>query len=134
MALSTYNVTSYSSELVKVIRNSSNGLMIVDFVKEGDSESQFIANRYDSIPLKILTSFFYIIEVIAAMIMFSFVYYERSGAAGSYRTVINQLLAYAYGVWVSYSVNFVNKFRIVKMNFPNLLKFINSLTLTERLT
>ena len=97
MALSIYNISSYSSELVKVIRNSSNGLKFVDFVKDSDSESQFIANRYDSIPLKILTSIFYIIEVIAAMIMFSFVYYERSGAAGSYRTVINQLLAYAYG-------------------------------------
>ena len=108
MVLSIYNISSYSSELVKVSRNSTNGLKIVDFVKEADSESQFIANRYDSIPLKILTSFFYIIEVIAAMIMFSFVYYERSGAAGTYRTVINQLLAYAYGVWVSYSIDFVN--------------------------
>ena len=128
MAISIYNDSSYSSKLVEVIRNSTNGLKIVDFVKETDSESQF-ANRYDSIPLKILTSFFYIIEVIAAMIMFSFVYYERSGAAGSYRTVINQLLAYAYGVWVSYSVYFVNKFRIVKKNCLNLFKFINSLTL-----
>ena len=115
MALSIYNISSYSSELVKVIRNSTNGLKIVDFVKEADIESQF-ANRYDSIPLKILTSFFYIIEVIAAMIMFSFVYYERSGAAGSYRTVINQLLAYAYGLWVSYSIDFINKFRIVEMS------------------
>ena len=115
MALSLYNVTSYSSELVKVIRNSTNGLKIVDFVKDADSESQFIAHRYDSIPLKILTSFFYIIEVIAAMIMFSFVYYERSGAAGSYRTVINQLLAYI-SLWVSYSIDFINKFRIVEMS------------------
>ena len=119
MALSIYNVSSSSSELVEVIRNSTNGLKVVDFVKDADSKSQF-ANRYDSILLKILTSFFYIIEVIAAMIMFSFVYYERSGAAGSYRTVINQLLAYAYGVWVSYSIDF-NKFRIVEINSPNLL-------------
>ena len=114
MALSIYNISSYSSELVKVIRNSTNGLKIVDFVKEADSESQF-ANRYDSIPLKILTSFIYLIEVIAAMIMFSFVYYERSGAAGSYRTVINQLLAYI-SLWVSYSIDFINKFRIVEMS------------------
>ena len=128
MALSIYNVSSFSSELVGVIRNSTNGLKVVDFVKDADSKSQF-ANRYDSIPLKILTSFIYIIEVIAAMIMFSFVHYERSGAAGTYRTVINQLLAYAYGVWVSYSVYFVNKFRIVKKNYLNLFKFINSLTL-----
>ena len=116
MALSIYN---HSSELVKVIKNSTNGVKIVDFLKDADSESQF-ANRYDSIPLKILTSFFYIIEVIAAMIMFSFVYYERSGAAGSYRTVINQLLAYSYGVWVSYSIDF-NKFRTAEVNSPNLV-------------
>ena len=106
MALSIYNVSSSSSELVEVIRNSTNRLQIVDFVKDADTKSQF-ANRYDSILLQILTSFFYIIEVIAAMIMFSFVYYERSGAAGYYRTVINQLLAYAYG-GVSYSIDFVN--------------------------
>ena len=109
MALSIYNVSSYSLKLVEVIRNSTNGLKIVDFVKDADSESQFVANRYNSITLKILTSFLYIIEVIAAMIMFSFVYYERSGAAGSYRTVINQLLAYAYGIWVSYLIDFLNK-------------------------
>jgi hypothetical protein len=115
MALSMYNISSYSFELVKVIRNSTNGLKIVDFVKEADSESQF-ANRYDSIPLKILTSFIYLIEVIAAMIMFSFVYYERSGAAGSYRTVINQLLAYIYAIGVSYSIDFINKFRIVEIS------------------
>ena len=107
MVLSMHNISSYSSELVKVIRNSTNGLKIVDFVKEADSESQF-ANRYDSIPLKILTSFIYLIEVIAAMIMFSFVIYERSGAAGHYRTVINQLLASAYG-GVSYSKYFLNQ-------------------------
>ena len=102
-------------------------MKIVDFVKDADSESQFIAHRYDSIPLKILTSFFYIIEVIAAMIMFSFVYYERSGAAGSYRTVINQLLAYAYGVWVSYSKCFLSK--QVYDSGKELSKFTNNLTL-----
>ena len=120
MVLSIYNISSYSSEMVEVVGNSSIGLKVANFVKDSDSESQF-ANRYDSIPLKILTSFIYLIEVIAAMIMFSFVYYERSGAAGSYRTVINQLLAYAYGVWVSYSIGFVNKFRIAEKICPNLL-------------
>ena len=98
---------SYSSEQGEVIENSTEGLEVVDFVKEFNSESQFANGRYDSIPLKILTSFFYIIEVIAAMIMFSFVYYERSGAAGYYRNVINQLVAYVYG-GVSYSIDFVN--------------------------
>ena len=104
MALSGYIIFSYSSEQGEVIENFTEGLEVVDFVKDFDIESQFVNGRYDSIPLKILTSFFYIIEVIAAMIMFSFVYYERSGAAGSYRTVINQLLAYAYG-----AVSFFNR-------------------------
>ena len=68
MALSIYNISSYSSEMVEIIRNSSIRLKVFDFVKDSDSESQ-LDNRYDSIPLKILTSFFYIIEVIAAMII-----------------------------------------------------------------
>ena len=102
MAVSMYNSSSYSPELVQVIKNSTLGLEVVDFVKDQEREGQF-ANRYDSIPFKILTSFIYIIEVIAAMIMFSFVYYERSGAASYYRNVINQLVAYVYG-GVSYSI------------------------------
>ena len=104
MALSRYIFVSYSSEQEEVIENFTEGLEVVDFVKDFDIESQFVNGRYDSIPLKILASFFYCIEVIAAMIMFSFVHYERSGAAGSYRTVINQLLAYAYG-----AVSFFNR-------------------------
>ena len=108
MALSRYIFVSYSSEQEEVIENFTEGLEVVDFVKDFDIESQFVNGRYDSIPLKILASFFYSIEVIAAMIMFSFVQYERSGAAGSYRTVINQLLACGYG-GVSYSIDFLNK-------------------------
>ena len=97
MVLSRSTIFSYSAE-------QGEGLDFVDFVKDLNNESQLANGRYDSIPLKIMASFFYIIEVIAAMIMFSFVYYERIGAAGSYRTVINQLLAYAYG-----AVSFFNR-------------------------
>ena len=103
MALSRYTIFSYSSEQGNVIENLTEGLELVDFMKDSNSESQFANGRYDSIPLKILTSFFYIIEVIAAMIMFSFVYYERIGAAGSYRTEINQLLAYVYGAVIFFN-------------------------------
>ena len=91
--------------LVEVIKNTTGGLRIVDFVIESDTEIHY-TNPYDSITLKILTSFIYSIEVMAAMIMFSFVSYERSGAAGYYRTVVNQLLAWLYG-GVSYSVSFL---------------------------
>ena len=94
---------SNSPELVQVIRNSTGGLKVVDFVIDSAIESHY-TNPYDSIILKILTSFIYSIEVMAAMIMFSFVSYERSGAAGYYRTVVNQLLAWLYG-GVSYSVS-----------------------------
>ena len=52
------------------------------------------------------------LEVMAAMIMFSFVSYERSGAAGYYRTVVNQLLAWLYG-GVSYSVSFLTGLCVV---------------------
>ena len=97
MAFSRYTIFSYSSEQENVIKSSTEGMEVVDFLRDTDSESQFTNGRYDSIPLKIMASFFYIIEVIAAMIMFSFVYYERIGAAGSYRTAINQLLANVYG-------------------------------------
>ena len=87
---------SISPELAEMIKNLTGRLKIVDFVIESDTEIHF-TNPYDSITLKILTSFIYSIEVMAAMIMFSFVSYERSGAAGYYRTVVNQLLAWLYG-------------------------------------
>jgi hypothetical protein len=102
MAFSMSNSSSYSPETVQVIKNTTLGLEVVDFVKDPEREGQFF-NRYDSIPLKLLTSFIYLIEGMAAVIMFSFVYYERSGAAGYYRNVINQLVAYVYG-GVSYSI------------------------------
>ena len=47
--------------------------------------------------LKGITLLIYVSEVISSFLMFGFVHYERSGHAGSYRTLINQLLAYFYG-------------------------------------
>ena len=52
---------------------------------------------YDSMWLKSITYIVYLIEVLAASVMVSFVYYEISGYAGHYRTLINQLLSYFYG-------------------------------------
>ena len=52
---------------------------------------------FDSIAIKFLTVFVYIIEIFASIIMFLFVTYETQGYAGHYRTVINQLLSYFYG-------------------------------------
>ena len=52
---------------------------------------------YDSIWLKISTIIFYIVEVVASIIMLAFVAYETGGNAGHYRTLINQLLSCLYG-------------------------------------
>ena len=52
---------------------------------------------FDSIAIKFLTVFVYIIEIFASIIMLLFVTYETQGYAGHYRTVINQLLSYFYG-------------------------------------
>ena len=62
----------------------------------------FIENKrnydiYDSYTLKVITLLIYVSEIFSSILMFAFVYYERSGLAGSYRTFNNQLLAYFYG-------------------------------------
>ena len=67
---------------------------------------------YDSVWLKILTFFIYIVEVMAASIMITFVYYETSGYAGHYRTLINQLLSYFYGGVILLKVLLVVHFEI----------------------
>ena len=55
------------------------------------------SDPFDSIPLKLLTFFIYIVDVLAAVIILVFVSYEIRGLFGHYRTVINQLLSCAYG-------------------------------------
>ena len=52
---------------------------------------------YDSVSLKVLTVIVYFVEVMAAIVMFTFVAYEKGGYAGQYRTLINQLLSCLYG-------------------------------------
>ena len=51
---------------------------------------------YNSIHLKLLTIIIYMIEIWASVVMLTFVSYEIKGLFGHYRTVINQLLSYAY--------------------------------------
>ena len=53
---------SNSPELVQVITDSTGELKVFDFVFESDTEIHY-TNPYDSITLKILTSFIYSIEV-----------------------------------------------------------------------
>ena len=51
---------------------------------------------YNSIHLKLLTIIIYLFEIWASVVMLTFVSYETKGLFGHYRTVINQLLSYAY--------------------------------------
>ena len=59
---------------------------------------------FDSVEIKIITVLVYMIEIFASIIMFFFVAYETQGYAGHYRTVINQLLSYFYGLVRAYSI------------------------------
>lgn len=52
---------------------------------------------FDTISLKLLTIIIYIIVILASAILLTFVVFERSGLAGHYRTVINQILSCGYG-------------------------------------
>ena len=54
-------------------------------------------DQYNSIHLKLLTIITYLIEIWASTVMLIFVSHETKGLFGHYRTVINQLLSYAYG-------------------------------------
>ena len=76
--------------------NSSSGIILANFEEEVEV-SDWI-DPYDSIWLKLFTILVYIIEILASVVMFAFVKYETSGLAGHYRTLINQLLSYLYGV------------------------------------
>ena len=52
---------------------------------------------YDSIWLKLLSVFLYVIGFFESLIMITFVNYETAGYFGHYRTLINQLLSHLYG-------------------------------------
>ena len=72
---------------------NSSDLILAYFEKE--IKQEHIIDPY-SILLKMITVGIYVIDVTCTFVMFSFVVYERS--AGPYRSIINQLLAYFYGI------------------------------------
>ena len=80
----------------------TNFLQIINF--ETDIETEEWVDPYDSISLKLLTVFVYFVELMAAIVMFTFVAYEKGGYAGPYRTLINQLLSWLYGGVSLYSL------------------------------
>ena len=77
--------------------NSSEGIKssILSFFEPEEIEEW--TDPYNSILLKLMTILIYLFEVAASMVMLTFVSYETKGLFGHYRTVINQLLSYAYG-------------------------------------
>ena len=80
----------------------SNQIIITSSFENQTTNTEEWIDPYDSVWLKILTFFIYIVEVTAASIMITFVFYETSGYAGHYRTLINQLLSYFYGGVIHY--------------------------------
>ena len=62
---------------------------------------------FDSTALKILTGIAYTVGVLASIPILAFVVYETGGYAGHFRTVINQLLSFIYGVVSKVVLGFV---------------------------
>ena len=71
-------------------------LLVVHFDRILEDNEEWM-DPFDSIWLKLLTIVVYLIEIVSAVIMMTFVDYETRGLAGHYRTLINQLLSYHYG-------------------------------------
>ena len=80
-----------------IFSESENQLLIGALFENETTNTEEWIDPYNSVWLKMLTCCIYIVEVMAAVIMTSFVYYETNGYAGHYRTLINQLLSYFYG-------------------------------------
>ena len=69
--------------------------LLLCFFKPDEIEAW--TDPYNSIHLRLLTIIIYLFEIGASLVMLTFVSYETKGLFGHYRTVINQLLSYAYG-------------------------------------
>ena len=78
---------------------------LMNFQFEKDMENEKWPDPYDSNWLKIITILLYFVDVIASMIMISFVIFETKGLAGHYRTFINQLLSAHYGAVSTLSIS-----------------------------
>ena len=84
---------------------TANNLNFTDtilFVNNSDMASVEFVDPYDSVWLKLITVVVYAVELMSSAIMLAFITYERE--YGHYRTLINQLLSYLYGVVITYVV------------------------------
>ena len=59
-------------------------------------EPNIFTEPYDSIWIKMAATLVYLVGLWASCILYSFVFYEATGRAASFRTVINQLVSYSY--------------------------------------
>ena len=64
---------------------------------ENSEQHLLLQDPYDSVWLKIIAFFSYLIGLIASAIMLAFINYEK-GHHGNFRTVINQLLSNLYAM------------------------------------
>ena len=59
-------------------------------------EPNIFTEPYDSIWIKMAATLVYLVGLWASCILYSFVFYEATGRAASFRTVINQLVSHSY--------------------------------------
>ena len=73
-------------------------------------EPNIFTEPYDSIWIKLAGLLVYLVGLSGSCILYSFVMYEATGRAASFRTLINQLVSYSYfSVSNLFSNNYVSK-------------------------
>ena len=88
-----------------IINSSLDSGILMTFQFKKDMENEKWPDPYDSNWLKFITILFYFVDVLASMIMISFVIFETKGLAGHYRTFINQLLSAQYGAVSTFRIS-----------------------------
>ena len=86
-----------STDFIKDFSNSMDQVQTVYLGNDTRVETGFgFEDPYVSLWLKMITVGVYMVEVLSSAVMIAFISFERD--YGHYRTLINQLLSYLYGV------------------------------------
>ena len=80
--------TNHSHQL----QNESYSFWMTDF----EAEKNLFIEPYRELWKKVLGTVFYIIQILAGLIIQAFIIYERDGHAGHFRTALNQLTSWKY--------------------------------------
>ena len=91
----SYNLRQFGMDEQEISQINMTSLTLLSFELEVIQEW---IDPFDSTALKILTGVAYTVGVLASIPILAFVVYETGGYAGHFRTVINQLLSFIYGV------------------------------------